>query len=214
LSAAFPSIRTRLRVIHNAVPERFLAPVGQAGEEFLERVGLARTRYILLPGGLHFRKNADLVLKAWPVLQERLPDVTLVISGHCDPRYSERAAVLGKSVVFTGFVGDDELCSLYHGSQVVWFPSRYEGFGMPVLEAMSCGAPVVASNTSSIPEIAGDAACLVNPHSVTENVEALEAILGDSKLQDSLRARGNLRARQFSWSKAAEQMHELYASLV
>lgn len=214
LGAVFPSIRNRLRVIHNAVPQRFLAPVGPAGEEFLQRAGLAQKRYILLPGGLHFRKNAELVLKAWPVLNERLPDVTLVVSGHCDPRYSERALTLGKSVLFTGFVDDEELCALYHASQVVWFPSRYEGFGMPVLEAMSCGAPVVASNTSSIPEIAGDAAILVNPHSISENVDALEAVLGDSKLQDDLRARGAVRAGDFSWARSAAQMHELYSSVV
>ncbi|MDP8989396.1 MAG: glycosyltransferase family 4 protein, partial [Acidobacteriota bacterium] len=166
LGSAFPSIRSRLRVIHNAVPNRFFDPIGPVGEEFLERTGLSHRRFVLLPGGLHYRKNADLVLQAWPILKERVPDLTLVVSGHCDPRYSARAAALGGSAMFTGFVNDDELCALYSKARVVWFPSRYEGFGMPVLEAMACGAPVVASNCTSIPEIAGDAALLVDPNSM------------------------------------------------
>ncbi|HLX43919.1 MAG TPA: glycosyltransferase family 1 protein [Bryobacteraceae bacterium] len=214
LGWAFPSIRSRLRVIHNAVPERFFEPAGPNGDAFLERTGLNNRRYILVPGGLHYRKNADLVLQAWPVLSKRVPDVTLVVSGHCDPQYAARAAALDKSIFFTGFVNDDELCALYHDAQAVWFPSRYEGFGMPVLEAMTCGAPVVASNSTSIPEIAGDAALLVNPQSVDENVQALETVVGNSRLQASLRERGRSQALKFRWSSSAAQLHELYSSVM
>jgi glycosyltransferase involved in cell wall biosynthesis len=214
LGAAFPSIRSRLRVIYNAVPQRFFAPINAVGEEYLQRCGLNSKRYVLLPGGLHHRKNAELVLQTWPTIQEQVPDLTLVVSGHCDPHYAERAAALGKSIVFTGFVNDDELCALYHESQVVWFPSRYEGFGMPVLEAMTCGAPVVASDATSIPEIVGGAAVLVSPHSVSDNVEAVVTVVGDSRLQSTLRGRGRLRARQFSWVHSAAQVHELYSGLL
>jgi len=214
LGAAFPSIRSRLRVIYNAVPQRFFDPVNAVGEEYLQCTGLDRKPYVLLPGGLHYRKNAELVLQAWPAIQERVPDLTLVVSGHCDAHYAERAVASGKSIVFTGFVNDDELCAIYHASQVVWFPSRYEGFGMPVLEAMTCGAPVVASDATSIPEIAGDAAVLVSPRSVSDNVEAVVNVVRDSRLQSRLRGRGQLRARQFNWIHSAAQLHELYSGLL
>ena len=209
----FPSIRDRLRVIHNAVPERFFLPVNARGQEFIARHGLTGKRYVLVPGGLHYRKNADLVLRAWPVLRERASDVTLVISGHCDPALLARVEGL-KSVQLTGFVEDDELAALYHAAQVVWFPSRYEGFGLPVVEAMACGTAVVASNSSSIPEIAGKDALLVSPNSLEENVDALESVLKDSSLRARLGANGRKRAAQFTWPRAAAQLHELYSSLV
>ena len=192
----------------------FFAPVGAAGEEFLERSGFGNKRYVLLPSGLHYRKNADLVLKAWPVIRERVPDLTLVVANHCDPYFAARAATLGESVICTGFVDDDELCALYHGAQVVWFPSRYEGFGMPVLEAMACGAPVVASNSTSLPEVAGDAAVLVDPHSVQDNVEAIQSILDNARLRTSMQRRGLQRAAQFTWSASAARLNEIYLSLL
>jgi glycosyltransferase involved in cell wall biosynthesis len=201
-------------VIHNAVPQCLLAPVNQFGAEFMLRRGLNDKSYILLPGGLHYRKNADLVLRAWPIIHERMSDLTLVVQGHCDPYYAERAVSLGTSVIFTGFVSDDELRALYKGAQVVWFPTRYEGFGMPVLEAMVCGTPVVASNCTAIPEIAGNAALLVNPFSVSENVDALETVVKNSQVQTSLRERGRIRAQQFTWSNSAAQLHELYSSVL
>src|ERR1039457_5786318 len=94
-----------------------------------------------------------------------------------------RGRVLGTSVLFTEFVDDDELQALYHRAQATWFPSRYEGFGMPVLEAMASGSAVVASKTTSIPEIAGDAAVLVDPNSISENVDALRSEEHTSELQ-------------------------------
>ncbi len=209
----FPSIRSRLRVIHNAVTERFFWPVNAVGEEFIARQGLAGKRYVLVPGGLHYRKNAELILRAWPVLEERVRDLTLVVSGHCDPELVARAQAL-TSVHMTGFVDDDELCALYHGAQAVWFPTRYEGFGLPVVEAMACGTAVVASNSSSIPEIAGKDAILVNPESLEENVDAIESILNDSSLRERLGAQGRKRAAEFTWPRAAAQLHELYSSLV
>ncbi len=214
LAVAFPHIQSRLRVIYNAVSPLFFNTDDSATEEFLATSGLKGKRYILLPGGLHYRKNADLVLKTWPILRERIPDLMLVIASHNHPEYVPQAMSLGPSVMLTGFVEDEQLRALYHGAQVVWFPSRYEGFGLPVLEAMACGAPVVASNNTSIPEIAGGAATLVHPESVDDNVEAIETVLNDGQLRAGLRKRGKARAASFTWGASAARLCEVYAGLL
>jgi glycosyltransferase involved in cell wall biosynthesis len=214
LAAAFPSIRSRIRVIYNGVSSIFRAPVDSSGIEFLARMGLTQEPYVLLPGGLHYRKNAKLVLEAWPILRERIPDLRLVIAGHCDPRYEHRAAALGESVLRTGFVDDSYLTALYSHARAVWFPSRYEGFGLPVLEAMACGAPVVASHCAAVPEIAGRAALLVDPDSVSDHVDAVASIIASSQLRADLQQRGKERAESFTWAASAAKLHEAYASLL
>jgi glycosyltransferase involved in cell wall biosynthesis len=214
LGEIFPGIRSRLRVVHNAAPPIFFGPRWRLSEEFLRRAGLANKPYILFPGGLHYRKNADLVFRAWPVLSKRMPDLLLVVPGHCDPVLAVRASTMGPSVRLLGFVEDEELHALYGGAQVVWFPSRYEGFGMPVLEAMASGAPVVASNSTSIPEIAADAAMLVSPDSIEANVDALETVMGSSEIRASMIAQGKTRAEQFTWTASAARIHEIYSSLL
>lgn len=214
LADAFPAIRSRLRVVYNGVSSLFFEPRDSDVEQLLSGKGLKNRRYVLLPGGLHYRKNAEMILKAWPILQERIPDVALVVAGHNHAAYLPLAAELGKSVILTGFVEDKTLRALYHGAQVVWFPSRYEGFGLPVLEAMACGAAVVASNTTSIPEISGDAAVLVSPYSIDENVEAIDAVIQDGQLRARLRRRGKKRAAPFTWDASSIQMREIYSSLL
>jgi glycosyltransferase involved in cell wall biosynthesis len=213
LATFFPSIRTRLRVVHNAAPPRFFEPVSATGEECLEQTGLKDVPFIMLPGGLHFRKNALLVLDAWPRLREKFPDLLLVVVGHSEMSFIERARAFG-SIRLLGFVNDEALCSLYHAARVVWFPSKYEGFGIPVVEAMACGAPVVASNCSSLPEVAGDAAILVAPDEASAHVEALEAVLKDSRIRDSLCERGRLRSRNFTWAASAATLRRHFLDLL
>jgi glycosyltransferase involved in cell wall biosynthesis len=214
LAIAFPGIRSRLRVVYNGVSSLFFEPRDSDVEQLLVDKGLKNRRYVLLPGGLHYRKNAEMVLKAWPILLERIPDLALVIAGHNNAAYLPLPAELGKSVILTGFIEDTTLRALYHGAQVVWFPSRYEGFGLPVLEAMACGAAVVTSNTTSIPEISGDAAVLVSPYSIDENVDALDAVIQDGQLRERLQKRGKKRAAPFTWDASAIQMREIYSSLL
>jgi glycosyltransferase involved in cell wall biosynthesis len=113
-----------------------------------------------------------------------------------------------------GYVEDEVLRSLYHHARVVWFPSRYEGFGMPLVEAMACGTPVVASNISSIPEISGDAATLMPPDDPSSHVEALDALIDDSTLRSEFQSRGRERANRFTWKKSASLLHEQFAALV
>lgn len=214
LAHFFPGMRGRLRVIHNGATERFFLPPNASGEAEIARLGLDGRPFILLPGGLSYRKNANLILMAWPILRAMHPDLLLVVSGHCNQEYLNRAKALGPSVLLAGFVGDDTLCSLYHAARIVWFPSLYEGFGIPLIEAMLCGTAVVASDSSSIPEVAGDAALLVDPASPTYHVEALDALLRDEAARSRLVARGLKRGRQFTWRAAATALRENLADLI
>ena len=210
----FPHIRSRLRVVHNAVTPHFFEPVTAAGNNYIRGVGLADRPFILVPGGLHFRKNAELVLAAWPALRERFPDLVLAVINHSNPAYIERAKALGDRFRVLGFVPDDGLRALYAAAQIVWFPSRYEGFGLPVIEAMACGTPVVTSRASSLPEIAGDAAILASPESAAAHLEALEGLLTSESLRQDLADRGRLRAREFTWSRSAERLKTYFEGLL
>ncbi len=119
----------------------------------------------------------------------------------------------GGDMVFTGFVTDEEMNLLYNGASVFAFPSLYEGFGLPVLEAMLCGVPVVVSSNSSLMEVAGDAALLVDPLDPRDMAEKMNTALADAALREDLRMRGFLNVKRFSWRKAAEETVNFYRSL-
>jgi alpha-1,3-rhamnosyl/mannosyltransferase len=142
---------------------------------------------------------------------------TLVIAGQWDNRFPEakqRAEELRTNVYFIGPVNDADLPALYSACDTFVFPSLYEGFGLPPLEAMACGAPVICSNTSSLPEVVGDAALQVNPQDVNEIAAAINRMLNDATLRDELRAKSLTRAAQFSWERTARETLTVYQSLV
>lgn len=206
LSHFFPALASRLRVVPNAVTPHFFEPVAAQGRAYLDEQELTRRRFVLVPGGLHFRKNAELVLDG--ISRLLALDATLVIAivNHSDPAYAARAQALGTRVRLLGFVDESALHALYAAAAVVWFPSRYEGFGLPVLEAMAAGTPVVASDASSLPEIAGGAALLAPADRADAHVERMEAVLTDSRLAERMRAAGRVRASAFTWANSAAQL--------
>lgn len=191
----------------------FFESVTDEGRDYLAAFGLAPRPYILVPGGLHFRKNAELVFEVWPLLRSLHPELVMSVVNHSDPVYAERARALGDGFQLLGFVSDAGLRALYGAARVVWFPSLYEGFGLPVIEAMACGTPVVTSNSSSLPEISGDAALLASPASAHEHVDAIDSLLTGETLYRELATRGELRAREFTWSRSAGQLKAYFEGL-
>jgi glycosyltransferase involved in cell wall biosynthesis len=214
LSHYFPGMASRMRVVHNGVAPHFFAPVQPEGEAYLEQAGLKGRRFVLIPGGLHFRKNADLILRGAPLLLDRFPDLSIAVVNHSDAFYAKQAGGLGERLRVLGFVSDEALHSLYTAASVVWFPSRYEGFGLPVVEAMACGAPVVASDASSIPEVAGAAAILVSPEDHVAHVEAIESLLDSASRRDALAEAGRIRAGEFTWERAAGKLRSALGELL
>ena len=214
LAHFFPAIASRIRCVHNGVTPHFFGPVPETGTEFLRQVGLAGRPYLLIPGGLHFRKNAELILAVLPALIKRFPDLLVVGVNHNDPVYLERAAALAPNFRLLGFVSDDALHALYATATIVWYPSRYEGFGLPVVEAMACGAPVVASNGSSIPEIAGEAALLADPASPDAHLAALSSLLTDERAREQLSAAGRVQAGRFTWERSAAKLKQEFDKLL
>lgn len=213
LSHFFPSIRSRIRVVYNAVTPHFFGNVTDRGQAYIDSLGLREYPFVLLPGGLHFRKNADLVLKAWPLLKALHPNLVLAVVNHSNEAYLEQARQFGDDFRIVGFAPDEGLHALYAAAQVVWFPSRYEGFGMPILEAMASGSPVLASDSSSLPEVAGGAALLAPPDRPKDHVEMLDGLLRNPRLRNDLSLRGKARAAAFTWKKSAAQLRAHFESL-
>ena len=214
LAHFFPAAKSRIRWIHNGVTPLFFGPVDPAGKQYLEDAGLGSRPFVLVPGGLHFRKNAELILQAAPLLLKRFPDLVIAIVNHTNPGYAEKAKLLGPRVMLLGFVPDEALHALYTAATVVWYPSRYEGFGLPVVEAMACGASVVASNSSSIPEIAGDAGVLVDPADANAHADAISGLLTDQRARAAFAVAGRERASRFTWTRCASELKRHFDALL
>jgi len=180
-----------------------------------QRYGLPDS-YILYVGTIQPRKNLDMLIEAYARLRgEGSTTQKLVIVGRKGWLYDTlfaRITALGLEgdVIFTGFVPDEELPHLYDGASLFVYLSLFEGFGLPPLEAMSRGVPVVTSNTTSLPEVVGDAGITVSPRSLDEVVEGMRRVLCDAALADRLRQAGRARARHFSWERTAEKTLALY----
>jgi len=206
----------RVHVVYLGRDEAF-GPVRDADQiaHVRERYGIAG-RYFLYVGTLQPRKNLARVIDAFaalagnPALVPTLSDVQLVLAGKRGWLYDDLFAQvtrlgLASRVVFPGYVEEADLPALLSGALALVFPSLYEGFGIPVLEAGACGVPVITSNTSSLPEVAGDAALLVDPHDVDAIADAMVRIATDAELRAELDRRGQENVKRFSWEKCARE---------
>ena len=171
--------------------------------------------YLFYLGNLMPHKNLQRLLRAFALLNGELP-YTLVIAGWKDPRHypaleaETQALGLAEKVLFLNYVPADELPALYTGAEIFVFPSLYEGFGIPPLEAMACGCPVVVSNVSSLPEVCGDAAYYVDPYEVESIAEGIHKVLTDEELRKSLIQKGIERTKLFSWERSAAEHIKIF----
>lgn len=181
----------------------------------------ARARYagnqpfIFFLGTIEPRKNIITLVDALRTLRSRGLPQRLLVAGRKGWLYQEtfdhvRHTGMENAVTFLDFIPDDDLPALFAACDAFVFPSLYEGFGLPSLEAMACGAPVVCSNTSSLPEVVGDAALLVDPRDVGEIANAVERVIGDRNLSNELRTKGFAQATKFSWERTARETLAVY----
>lgn len=206
-----PDASDKIRVIHNGVSELFKPISREHLHTFLQEKGLGR--YILYVGSGRPHKNATRVLSVFEIVKDRFPDLKLVLIGEKMGESEEIKKVtmgLGNRVVLLEGVSDDELLLYYNGAEVFIFPSLYEGFGFSPLEAMACGTPVITSDTSSLPEVVGDAGIMVNPADNKEITDALIGLLQNSDLRGMLSERGLKRASLFTWERCSTETYRIY----
>jgi len=171
--------------------------------------------YVLYVGSLEPRKNLRRLLAAWQHLGAHKNDAVLLLAGAAGHVFRDAGLdPLPTDVRPLGFVPDDDLRALFSGAEAFVFPSLYEGFGLPVLEAMACGAPVIASQAGAIPEVAGDAALLVDPLNTDSIAAGLSQVLGSRELRLSLRERGFARAAGFNWDHTAQQVWDVLTTAI
>ena len=212
----------RIHVIPEGVHPRF-RPIADLTRlaAVRDKYGLP-SRFVLHVGTIEPRKNLPMLMKSWEAVksEERgRDDLKLVIAGKPGWLYKETFATadrlgLADDVIFTGYMEDADLPVLYNAATALAMPSRYEGFGLPIAEAMACGTPVVCSDVSSLPEVAGDAALLVPPDDVRGWVEALTHVISDEGLRGTLREKGLKQAAKFSWERAAHQTGQVYSGVM
>jgi glycosyltransferase involved in cell wall biosynthesis len=209
---------SRITAIPLAAPDHF-SPVGDDRE--LQRVrhnyGIDGP-YILSVGSIQPRKNLARLINAYALLrgkytQTELPKLVLV--GKCAWLYDETLRAVEQtgvkdSVIVTGYAPETDLPALYSGALCFVYPSYFEGFGLPPLEAMKCGAPVIVGNKTSLPEVVGDAALTVDPFDVSSIAAAVERLINDSALRRELSVKGHKRAEMFDWRETARQTLEIY----
>jgi glycosyltransferase involved in cell wall biosynthesis len=221
LVRVFAVPESKIEVIHLGVSPAYEPqdPMA-AGQRVASKYGVSRD-YLLTVGTIGPHKNLITLVEALRILRERGKlSFQLLVAG-ANPRRSARlleaiqsSGLTGDHIRFLGFVPDEDLPLLYSGSSAYVFPSLYEGFGLPLVEALACGVPVIASNTSSIPEVAGDAALLVPPTQAGAFADAIQRVRSDEGLRRAMIEKGFRRAACFRWDKAARQLLECIRNVV
>jgi glycosyltransferase involved in cell wall biosynthesis len=213
---------SHIEVVYNAIDERFLhGHASESDRQILAERYLITYPFLLYAGRISPHKNLVRIIEAFSALKGELekegqfPDLKLIIIGdelskHPDLRRTVIRSGVHNDVRFMGFVPIEMLRIFYDAAKIFVFPSLYEGFGLPPLEAMAHGTPVVTSNTSSLPEVVGNAAVLVNPENVFEIMRALHRVLLDHSLREKIKDRSCEQTQKFSWDKSAQRILEIY----
>jgi glycosyltransferase involved in cell wall biosynthesis len=211
---------SKVEVIYNAIDERIAAPPSDADIERVSQRFQLTSPFILYAGNIKPHKNVDRLIEAYSVLRRRgFEGVKLVIIGDEISKYPNLRRLvhtfqLHQHVRFFGFVPEATLAVLYRRAVMFVFPSLYEGFGLPPLEAMAAGTPVITSNVSSLPEVVGDAALLVDPMDAGAIADAMARVLADAALRRDLIRRGQERVHAFSWERSVARIRQVYGEVV
>jgi len=199
----------KVSVVLNGIGKEFMPKTPEEIDRVKRRLGLPSKSYVLYVGSIEPRKNLPRLLTAWTCVQPKCPDVQLVITGlNKGGSKIFRPVPIDKvppDVFFTGYVEDADLPALYSGATVFVYPSLYEGFVLPPAEAMACGTPVITSNGTSLSEVVGSAALLVDPEDPESIAEAVLRVATSESLRAQMRQAGLARARRFNWDEAATQ---------
>jgi len=215
--------RERIHVTYEAAGEAFQPVEDETQLAAIRQKYVLPKRYLLYLGGFDQRKNLSALIRAFALLINKQRQARLVIAGKLpgrdsslfpDPCRLTRELGVEESVIFTGWVAEEDKPVLLSGATAFVFPSLYEGFGLPALEAMACGTPVIASNCSSLPEVVGEGGILVEPTDVESLAEAMELLLVDDALRADLRQRALAQAAKFSWKQTALETLAVYRKVV
>lgn len=210
--------KNKVSVVYEAADEKVFNKISTDSLQYvLRHFKLQKNKYFLFVGTIQPRKNLEKIIEAFKVFSESTLGYNLVLAGgkgwKSDAIYDlPQKLGIGQEVRFIGRVTDEELRALYNGATGLVYPSLFEGFGLPIVEAFNCGCPVITSKISSMPEVAGDSAILVDPYNKEEIAEALGSLASKDTLRSSLIKKGYLRSKFFSWRKAAIDTLEVIKS--
>ncbi len=201
----------KVTAIPLGVNSRFSKKESSLVSNYLQEKGLPE-KYILTVGTHEPRKNIASLVRAMACTREKYTLISIGWPGWLNTEFHQTIQKLNLQdrVICLGHIPDDELVLLYNGAKVMVYPSLYEGFGLPILEAMACGCPVICSNTSSMPEVAGNAAILVTPEDELALAEAIDQVMEDEKLSQQLIESGYLRSSEFSWNNTAQRTVSIF----
>lgn len=210
----------KIRVIYEAADEVFAEPLpAEHIQQVLAKYGIP-PRFVLFVGGFDKRKNVSTLLTAFTELKKEHRDVALILVGiggdieGCRAQSTAASLQFGEDVLFLHRVSDSDLAALYRAASLFTTLSWHEGFCLPVVEAMACGTPVLASSFGAIPEVLGGAGWLVDPRCVDQVVSGMQALLGQPELRDELRARSLARSKLFSWERTAQETLAAYMDVL
>ncbi len=207
----------KIHVVYNAVDHNFYFQ--KRNRDILNAFNIEDEKTVLYVGSETRRMNFDKLIKSFAELKNKLPEVKLLKVGEPQKfgvreKFIDLIKILGleKDVFFVGYIPEEDLPKWYNAADLLVYPCAYAGFGLPPLEAMACGTPVITSNTTSLPEVVGDAGIMVNPNNIEELAEKMYEVLTNNDLSEDMVKKGLNRAKIFNWDKSAEKTLRIYQS--